>query len=46
VGQEAGDRDAFFAECVQRWATQIGIASDGIDPEALPLVFAQAPVMK
>ena len=46
VGQEAGDRDAFFAECVQRWATQIGIASDGIDPEALPLVYAQAPVMK
>ena len=28
VSEESGDRDAFFAECVQRWATQVGIASN------------------
>jgi hypothetical protein len=33
VSEESGDRDAFFAECVQRWATQVGIASDRTDPE-------------
>ena len=44
VGGEASDRDAFFAECVQRWATQVGIASDGTDPEALPLVYVLEPV--
>jgi AcrR family transcriptional regulator len=27
VGEEPGDRDAFFAECVERWASQVGIAS-------------------
>jgi hypothetical protein len=26
VGEEPGDREAFFAECVRRWAQQIGIA--------------------
>jgi AcrR family transcriptional regulator len=26
VGEQAGDRDAFFAECVRRWAAQVGIA--------------------
>jgi len=26
VGEGTGDRDAFFAECVRRWACQIGIA--------------------
>ena len=31
VGEDAGDRDAFFAECVQRWATEAGIASDQTD---------------
>ena len=25
VGEKPGDRDAFFAECVARWAAQIGI---------------------
>jgi AcrR family transcriptional regulator len=27
VSGEAGDRDAFFAECVRRWAAQVGIVS-------------------
>lgn len=27
VSEESGDRDAFFAECVRRWATQVGIAA-------------------
>jgi AcrR family transcriptional regulator len=26
VGEEPGDRDAFFAECIARWAAQIGLA--------------------
>jgi AcrR family transcriptional regulator len=26
VGEEPGDREAYFAECVRRWAEQIGIA--------------------
>jgi AcrR family transcriptional regulator len=26
IGEEPTDRDAFFAECVTRWATQIGLA--------------------
>ena len=26
VGENPGDRDAFFAECVARWAAQLGIA--------------------
>ena len=25
VGENPGDRDAFFAECIARWATQIGL---------------------
>ena len=25
IGEEPGDRDAFFSECVRRWAAQIGI---------------------
>lgn len=33
VSEESGDRDAFFAECVQRWATQVGIASNKTDIE-------------
>lgn len=28
VSDESGDRDAFFTECVQRWATQVGIAAN------------------
>ena len=27
VGEEPADREAFFAECVRRWAMQAGIAS-------------------
>jgi AcrR family transcriptional regulator len=30
VGEEPGDRDAYFAECVRRWADQVGIASEQI----------------
>jgi hypothetical protein len=30
VGEQPGDRDAFFAECVRRWADQVGIASEPI----------------
>jgi AcrR family transcriptional regulator len=26
VGEEPGDREVFFAECIRRWAQQIGIA--------------------
>jgi AcrR family transcriptional regulator len=26
IGEDPGDRDAFFAECVSRWAAQLGIA--------------------
>jgi len=26
VGEQPGDREAFFAECVRRWAEQVGIA--------------------
>jgi len=26
VGEEPGDRDAFFAECIARWAAQLGLA--------------------
>jgi hypothetical protein len=25
VGEEPGDRDAYFAECVRRWTTRLGI---------------------
>ncbi len=28
VGEQPGDREAFFAESVRRWAEQLGIASD------------------
>jgi AcrR family transcriptional regulator len=28
VGEESGDREAFFAECTRRWAQQVGIASN------------------
>ena len=34
VGDEPSDRDAFFAECVRRWANQVGIAAEQI--QALP----------
>ncbi len=27
VGEDPGDREAFFAECVRRWAMQVGITS-------------------
>jgi AcrR family transcriptional regulator len=27
VGEGPGDRDAYFAECVRRWTTRVGIAS-------------------
>ena len=26
ISDDAADRDAFFAECVDRWAAQIGIS--------------------
>jgi AcrR family transcriptional regulator len=26
VGEEPGDREAYFAECIRRWAQQVGIA--------------------
>jgi hypothetical protein len=28
VSEEPGDRDAFFADCVRRWADQVGITSE------------------
>jgi AcrR family transcriptional regulator len=28
VGEEPGDRDAYFAECVRRWTTRVGINSE------------------
>lgn len=33
VSEKSDDRDAFFKECVQRWATQAGITSDKTDIE-------------
>ena len=27
VGENPGDREAFFAECITRWATQLGLIS-------------------
>jgi AcrR family transcriptional regulator len=27
VGENPGDREAFFAECITRWATQLGLSS-------------------
>ena len=32
VGEQPGDREAFFAECVRRWAEQVGISPGGSDP--------------
>ncbi|HWF81922.1 MAG TPA: TetR/AcrR family transcriptional regulator [Streptosporangiaceae bacterium] len=29
VSEEPGDREAFFAECVRRWAHQLGLTSQG-----------------
>jgi hypothetical protein len=34
VGEQPGDREAFFAESVRRWATQVGIAPGRTGPEA------------
>jgi AcrR family transcriptional regulator len=44
VGEESGDRQAFFAESVHRWAVQIGITSgrSGTAPDAGPLDPARA----
>jgi AcrR family transcriptional regulator len=33
VGEQPGDREAFFAESVRRWAAQVGIAPDRTPPE-------------
>ena len=33
VGDQPGDREAFFAESVRRWAAQVGIAAGGTAPE-------------
>ena len=30
VGEEPGDRDVFFAQCVRRRANQVGIASEQV----------------
>jgi AcrR family transcriptional regulator len=32
VGEQPGDRAAFFAECVRRWAIQLGLAADHTHP--------------
>jgi hypothetical protein len=32
VGEQPGDREAFFAESVRRWAAQVGIAPGRSDP--------------
>jgi AcrR family transcriptional regulator len=32
VGEEPGDREAFFAACVRRWVAQLGITSVRTDP--------------
>jgi hypothetical protein len=39
VGEQPGDREAFFAESVRRWAEQVGIAPGRSDtaPEARQL---------
>ena len=34
VGEQPGDREAFFAESVRRWAAQVGIAPGGSVPGA------------
>ena len=34
VGEQPGDREAFFAESVRRWAVQVGIAAGGTTPGA------------
>jgi AcrR family transcriptional regulator len=34
VGEQPGDREAFFAESVRRWAVQVGIAAGGTAPGA------------
>jgi hypothetical protein len=34
IGEQPGDREAFFAESVQRWAEQIGIAPGRTGPGA------------
>jgi AcrR family transcriptional regulator len=34
VGDQPGDREAFFAESVRRWAAQVGIAPGRTGPEA------------
>jgi AcrR family transcriptional regulator len=44
VGEQPGDREAFFAESVRRWAEQVGISPDRIDtaPDARKLKPAAA----
>ena len=37
VGDQPGDREAFFAESVRRWATQVGIAPGGTGQPRYPL---------
>ena len=34
VGDQPGDREAFFAESVRRWAAQVGIATGRTGPGA------------
>lgn len=42
VGEQPGDREAFFAESVRRWAQQLGIAPD--DRQLKPAAAAQKAV--
>ena len=37
VGEQPGDREAFFAESVRRWAAQVGIAPGGTGQPRYPL---------
>jgi hypothetical protein len=34
IGEQPGDREAYFAESVRRWAAQLGIAPAGTAPAA------------
>jgi AcrR family transcriptional regulator len=44
VGDQPGDREAFFAESVRRWAAQVGIAPGRTGPEARKLRHHLEPV--
>jgi hypothetical protein len=46
VGEQPGDRDAFLAGCVRRWATQIGLTPDHAHPSAQEHDYGLEPVME